>query len=56
MTEKLFTETLNKNQKKKKKKKKHDLGSSGCWVAGSPGCRVAESQYNARLHINAMVA
>ena len=26
----------------------HDLGS--------PGCRVAESQYNARLHINAKIA
>ena len=26
----------------------HDLGS--------PGCRVAKSQYNARLHINAKVS
>ena len=25
-------------------------------VARLPGCRVAESQYNARLHINAKVA
>ena len=33
----------------------HDLGSPGCRVAGSRGCRFAESQYNARLHINAMV-
>ena len=26
-----------------------DLGSPGCCVAWSPGCRVAESQYNARV-------
>ena len=34
----------------------HDLGSPGCRVALSPGCRVTEMQYNARLHINAKVA